>query len=89
MVTTDPVDRDRVFVISFYLCDDSISVFERPQRNSGESVQTIAAPEQLPDHKSMSLMVNISFIKFTFHIQHLPKTDETEDVKSLDLLFQG
>ncbi|KAE8299783.1 EF-hand domain-containing family member C2 [Larimichthys crocea] len=35
MVTTDAVDRDRVFIISFYLCDDSISVFERPQRNSG------------------------------------------------------
>ncbi|XP_040004665.1 EF-hand domain-containing family member C2 [Xiphias gladius] len=35
MVTTDPVDRDRVFIISFYLCDDSISVFEHPQRNSG------------------------------------------------------
>ncbi|XP_073330014.1 EF-hand domain-containing family member C2 [Pagrus major] len=35
MVTTDPVDRDRVFIISFYLCDDSISVFERPQKNSG------------------------------------------------------
>ncbi|XP_076603763.1 EF-hand domain-containing family member C2 [Chaetodon auriga] len=35
MVTTDPVDRDRIFIISFYLCDDSISVFEHPQRNSG------------------------------------------------------
>ncbi|XP_029314797.1 EF-hand domain-containing family member C2 [Cottoperca gobio] len=35
MVTTDPVDRERVFIISFYLCDDAISVFERPQRNSG------------------------------------------------------
>ncbi|XP_070771058.1 EF-hand domain-containing family member C2 [Enoplosus armatus] len=35
MVTTDPDDKDRVFIISFYLCDDSISVFERPQKNSG------------------------------------------------------
>uniref|UniRef100_A0A7N6BAF0 EF-hand domain-containing family member C2 n=1 Tax=Anabas testudineus TaxID=64144 RepID=A0A7N6BAF0_ANATE len=35
MVTTDPVDTERLFIISFYLCDDSISVFERPQRNSG------------------------------------------------------
>ncbi|KAK5920386.1 hypothetical protein CgunFtcFv8_024203 [Champsocephalus gunnari] len=35
MVTSDPVDRERVFVISFYLSDDSISVFERAQRNSG------------------------------------------------------
>ncbi|KAK5860609.1 hypothetical protein PBY51_022072 [Eleginops maclovinus] len=35
MVTSDPVDRERVFVISFYLSDDSICVFERPQKNSG------------------------------------------------------
>uniref|UniRef100_A0A3Q1EY84 EF-hand domain-containing family member C2 n=1 Tax=Acanthochromis polyacanthus TaxID=80966 RepID=A0A3Q1EY84_9TELE len=35
MVTSDAVDRERVFIISFYLCDDSISVFEPPQRNSG------------------------------------------------------
>ncbi|XP_071340390.1 EF-hand domain-containing family member C2 isoform X3 [Trachinotus anak] len=35
MVTTDPVDRERVFIISFYLCNDSISVFEHPQKNSG------------------------------------------------------
>ncbi|XP_069389268.1 EF-hand domain-containing family member C2 [Paralichthys olivaceus] len=35
MVTTDPVDSERVFIISFYLCDDSITVFEPPQRNSG------------------------------------------------------
>ncbi|XP_074551236.1 EF-hand domain-containing family member C2 isoform X2 [Halichoeres trimaculatus] len=30
MVTSDPVDRDRTFLISFYLSDDSITVFERP-----------------------------------------------------------
>ncbi|XP_054471819.1 EF-hand domain-containing family member C2 [Anoplopoma fimbria] len=35
MVTTDPVDRERVFIISFFICDDSICVFEKPQRNSG------------------------------------------------------
>ncbi|KAM9851213.1 EF-hand domain-containing family member C2 [Aulostomus maculatus] len=35
MVTTDEVDRDRVFFITFYLSDDSISVYERPQKNSG------------------------------------------------------
>uniref|UniRef100_A0A3Q0T880 EF-hand domain-containing family member C2 n=1 Tax=Amphilophus citrinellus TaxID=61819 RepID=A0A3Q0T880_AMPCI len=35
MITADPTDRERVFIISFYLCDDTISVFERPQRNSG------------------------------------------------------
>ncbi|XP_031156685.1 EF-hand domain-containing family member C2 [Sander lucioperca] len=35
MVTDDPVDSERMFIISFYLCDDSISVYERSQRNSG------------------------------------------------------
>uniref|UniRef100_A0A3P8ULF5 EF-hand domain-containing family member C2 n=1 Tax=Cynoglossus semilaevis TaxID=244447 RepID=A0A3P8ULF5_CYNSE len=35
MVTDDPVDRERVFIISFYLSDDTVSVFERPQKNSG------------------------------------------------------
>ncbi|CAJ1078908.1 EF-hand domain-containing family member C2 [Xyrichtys novacula] len=35
MVTNNPIDTTRVFVISFYLSDDSISVFERPTKNSG------------------------------------------------------
>ncbi|KAJ0070118.1 hypothetical protein NL108_002431, partial [Boleophthalmus pectinirostris] len=35
MVTDNPVDKDREFIISFYLSDDTISVFERTQRNSG------------------------------------------------------
>uniref|UniRef100_A0A3Q3FMN1 EF-hand domain (C-terminal) containing 2 n=1 Tax=Kryptolebias marmoratus TaxID=37003 RepID=A0A3Q3FMN1_KRYMA len=34
MLTNDPVDRERVFIISFYLSDDSMSVFEQPQKNS-------------------------------------------------------
>ncbi|KAM9342044.1 EF-hand domain-containing family member C2 [Pholidichthys leucotaenia] len=35
MITADPVDKERVFILSFYLSDDSISVFEQPQKNSG------------------------------------------------------
>ncbi|XP_077473265.1 EF-hand domain-containing family member C2 isoform X1 [Stigmatopora argus] len=35
MVTTSQVDSDREFIVSFYLSDDSISVFERTQKNSG------------------------------------------------------
>ncbi|KAM3861872.1 EF-hand domain-containing family member C2 [Diretmus argenteus] len=35
MLSADPIDRDRLFVISFYLSDDTISMFEPPQRNSG------------------------------------------------------
>ena len=33
--TTRPIDIDRTFIIFFYLSDDTIAVFERPQRNSG------------------------------------------------------
>ncbi|XP_061142306.1 EF-hand domain-containing family member C2 [Syngnathus typhle] len=35
MVTTSQVDINREFIISFYLSNDSISVFERSQKNSG------------------------------------------------------
>uniref|UniRef100_A0A672ID17 EF-hand domain (C-terminal) containing 2 n=1 Tax=Salarias fasciatus TaxID=181472 RepID=A0A672ID17_SALFA len=28
--TTDPVDQERLFHVSYHLCDDTISVFERP-----------------------------------------------------------
>mmetsp|Transcript_8615 Transcript_8615/g.23633 ORF Transcript_8615/g.23633 Transcript_8615/m.23633 type:complete len:655 (+) Transcript_8615:45-2009(+) len=33
--TAQPEDRDRVFVIKVFLADDSIAVFEPPQKNSG------------------------------------------------------
>ncbi|XP_002735862.1 EF-hand domain-containing family member C2-like [Saccoglossus kowalevskii] len=33
--TTKPIDIDRRFIISYFLSDDSIAVFEPPQRNSG------------------------------------------------------
>ena len=36
--TTRPIDVDRRFVIFFHLSDDTIAVFEPPQRNSGEGV---------------------------------------------------
>ncbi|XP_013888939.1 EF-hand domain-containing family member C2 [Austrofundulus limnaeus] len=45
MMTTDPVDKERVFIISFYLSDDSMSVFEQPQRNSGRNLWMLAATE--------------------------------------------
>ena len=32
-----PIDQDRRFIIFYYLSDDTISVFETPQRNSGEN----------------------------------------------------
>ncbi|XP_077987330.1 EF-hand domain-containing family member C2-like [Glandiceps talaboti] len=33
--TTKPIDMDRRFIISYFLSDDTIAVFEPPQRNSG------------------------------------------------------
>eukprot|EP00003_Mantamonas_plastica_P028837 TRINITY_DN670_c0_g1_i4.p2 TRINITY_DN670_c0_g1~~TRINITY_DN670_c0_g1_i4.p2 ORF type:complete len:302 (-),score=124.29 TRINITY_DN670_c0_g1_i4:2934-3839(-) len=37
MISNKPVDQERRFVISFYLVDDSVGIFESPQRNSGIS----------------------------------------------------
>jgi hypothetical protein len=35
--TTRPIDMDRRFIVSYFLSDDTMTVFEPPQRNSGES----------------------------------------------------
>ncbi len=35
MDTTRPIDMDRRFIVSYFLSDDTILVFEPPQRNSG------------------------------------------------------
>eukprot|EP01029_Cantina_marsupialis_P015936 TRINITY_DN3528_c0_g1_i2.p1 TRINITY_DN3528_c0_g1~~TRINITY_DN3528_c0_g1_i2.p1 ORF type:complete len:532 (-),score=144.71 TRINITY_DN3528_c0_g1_i2:201-1796(-) len=35
LITKDPQDADRIFMIQYFLADDSLSVFEPPQRNSG------------------------------------------------------
>ncbi|XP_034429183.1 EF-hand domain-containing family member C2 [Hippoglossus hippoglossus] len=35
IVTSDPVDSERLFIIAFFLIDDSINVYEPQQRNSG------------------------------------------------------
>lgn len=47
MITADPVDRERVFIISFYLSNDTISVFEHPQKNSGKNFPSSFATETL------------------------------------------
>lgn len=39
MITKDPVHRERVFLICYYLSDDSMSVYEQEQKNSGKGVQ--------------------------------------------------
>ncbi|CAK8698373.1 unnamed protein product [Clavelina lepadiformis] len=35
MATDNPIDKDRKFIVSYFLSDDTIAVFEPPQRNSG------------------------------------------------------
>jgi hypothetical protein len=38
METTKPIDADRGFIISYFLSDDTILVFEPPVRNSGKKL---------------------------------------------------
>ncbi len=33
--TTRPIDMDRQFIVFYHLSDDTITLFEPPQRNSG------------------------------------------------------
>lgn len=35
MLSDNPTDKDRTFIISFHLSDDTISVFEATHSNSG------------------------------------------------------
>ncbi|NXV78152.1 EFHC2 protein, partial [Atlantisia rogersi] len=35
LITDNPVDKDRKFIISYFLSDDTISVFEHTERNTG------------------------------------------------------
>lgn len=36
MDTTRPIDQDRRFIVSYYLADNTISLFEPPLKNSGK-----------------------------------------------------
>ena len=35
--TTRPIDMDRRFIVFYHLSDDTITLFEPPQRNSGQT----------------------------------------------------
>ena len=41
MATDNPVDKDRKFIISYFLSDDTVAVFEPPQRNSGDDLNSM------------------------------------------------
>ncbi|XP_054829928.1 EF-hand domain-containing family member C2 isoform X2 [Eublepharis macularius] len=59
-ITTDPIDKQRKFIISYFLSDDTISVFEPPQRNTGVlggkflERSRVPKPEQEPFKSEMS-----------------------------------
>lgn len=38
MDTTRPIDQDRRFIIFYHLSDDTISIYEPIQRNSGKEI---------------------------------------------------
>ena len=40
--TTRPIDMDRQFIVFYHLSDDTIAVFEPPQRNSGNPTLLVA-----------------------------------------------
>lgn len=64
-------------------------MFERPQRNSGKNVRTMAAPELFPGLELQICDSHGGFVRLTFHFDSLLKTDETDDVSCIDPLLQG
>ncbi|XP_030055562.1 EF-hand domain-containing family member C2 isoform X2 [Microcaecilia unicolor] len=88
LITDNPIDKDRKFIVSYYLSDDTIQVFEPPQRNSGiisgkflERIR-IAKPGQETFKSEMSefftaqdLFVGATVNLFG-HIFHLVDADE-------------
>lgn len=53
MMSTDPLNDDRNFVVSYYLADDQISVYERRLRNSGFQSQLFFGKREIfkPDQE--------------------------------------
>jgi Ca2+-binding EF-hand superfamily protein len=91
LVTDAPEDKGRRFVLTFYLADDTISIFEPSQRNSGIiggkflQRQRIKHPEQDPEsikrlgkseyYKAQDLYVGAVLNIFN-HKMELTETDE-------------
>lgn len=87
METSNPVDACRKFIIFFFLSDDTIAVFEPPQRNSGVvggkflERSRIKKPNQLPNqikpryYHAKDLYVGASVL-FNRHIFKIVDADE-------------
>ena len=66
MDTTRPIDMDRRFVIFFHLSDDTVTVFEPPQRNSGAYYE--GAPLILAQSAPHTHTINsINQVKYTLN----------------------
>ncbi|XP_040058288.2 EF-hand domain-containing family member C2 [Gasterosteus aculeatus] len=90
MVTTNPDDMQRVFTISFFLSDDSISVFEQPKKNSGivsgkflkrgrvkKPGQELFKSEPSEYFKAQDLYVGATLCLSAVHFQVLDATEYT------------
>lgn len=91
MVTDAPEDKDRRFVMTFYIADDTISIFEPSQRNSGIiggkflQRQRVRLPEQDPDTvrkvgKSEYYTANDLYVGAVINIfNHMMELTETDE----------
>lgn len=41
LIDDNPVNRRRYFIIKYFLCDDTIGIFELGERNSGFTVRIV------------------------------------------------
>lgn len=84
LVTDKPVDKERKFIISYFLSDDTILVYEPPVRNSGVlggkflERQRIKCPGQerysteMPRYyqaRDLYVGANLEINKFVFHLE--------------------
>merc|ERR1711959_272341 len=79
--TNSPEDRERLFIVSYYLADDTISVYEPPARNSGfmggKFMERCRAKDPASDqfYKAKDMAVG-SALEFRHHVFVLIEADE-------------
>ncbi|PAA83009.1 hypothetical protein BOX15_Mlig019168g1 [Macrostomum lignano] len=70
LVTDKAIDKDRRFIVNFFLSDDSILVFEPPQRNSGfqggKFLERIKLPK--PGHERFSTKAPEYYQAYDFYV---------------------
>nr|CAG4714695.1 unnamed protein product [Naegleria fowleri] len=80
LVTDKPEDKGRKFILSYYLSDDTISVFEPVQRNSGVIGGKFLQRSRVKNERGEYYKANETFIGATLNINnfifYLEETDE-------------